>query len=241
MSGLSASRLDKILDSIRNQRSVTQFDQADKRLIHKEFFDLIKKKITAKVASFHEIQPLKDGISKQELRSTTPGSDKLFKAALDNLCSQKELIDQGDTIRLASHELKLHDNQEELIEHFYRLISEGAGTPPVMKELLATTKCDPKQARSLLAILEKNKRIVKINQDIYFEANLLNRIKDKLIESIRASGGITPSKFQELTGSSRKYNIPLLEYFDRERVTLRVGDQRVLRGAGSSGGAGNSE
>ncbi len=241
MSGLSASRLDKILDSIRNQRSVTQFDQADKRLIHKEFFDLIKKKITAKVASFHESQPLKDGISKQELRSTTPGSDKLFKAALDNLCSQKELIDQGDTIRLASHELKLHDNQEELIEHFYRLISEGAGTPPVMKELLATTKCDPKQARSLLAILEKNKRIVKINQDIYFEANLLNRIKDKLIESIRASGGITPSKFQELTGSSRKYNIPLLEYFDRERVTLRVGDQRVLRGAGSSGGAGNSE
>lgn len=241
MSGLSASRLDKILDSIRNLRVVTQFDQVDKRLVHKDFFELIKKKIMGKVSSFHQEQPLKDGISKQELRSTTPGGDKLFKAALDQLCVQKELVDQGDTVRLTSHEVKLHDNQEELIEQLYTLINQGGVMPPVIKELLAVTRCDPKQARNLLTILEKNKRVVKINQDIYFETNLLNGIKAKLIDSIRTTGGMTPSKFQELTGSSRKYNIPLLEYFDKERITLRVGDQRVLRGAGSSGGAGISE
>lgn len=241
MSGLSASRLDKILDSVRNQRSAIQFDQAEKRLIHKDYFDIVRKKILNKVESFHQEQPLKDGISKQELRSTTPGGDKLFKSALDNLCSQKELIDQGDTVSLTGHEVKLHVNEEELIDHFYRLIRDGGVMPPVVKEMLEVTGCELKQARNLLALLEKNKKIAKINQDMYFETNLLNEIKGKLIERLRATGGITPSKFQELTGSSRKYNIPLLEYFDKERVTLRVGDQRVLRGAGSSAGAGNSE
>ena len=137
--------------------------------------------------------------------------------------------------------MKLHDNQEELLDRFYGLIKEGGVMPPLVKELLEVTKCDPKQARNLMALLEKNKKITKINQDMYFETTLLNDIKSKLIDRIRSTGGITPSKFQELTGSSRKYNIPLLEYFDKERVTLRVGDQRVLRGAGNSGGAGNSE
>lgn len=241
MSGLSASKLDKILDNIRNLKQAIQFDPAEKRLIHQDYFDLIKKKLLRKVSTFHQDQPLKEGISKQELRSTTPGSDKLFKSALDQLCGQKELIDQGDTVRLSSHKVKLHDNQEELLDRFYGLIKEGGVMPPLVKELLEVTKCDPKQARNLMALLEKNKKITKINQDMYFETTLLNDIKSKLIDRIRSTGGITPSKFQELTGSSRKYNIPLLEYFDKERVTLRVGDQRVLRGAGNSGGAGNSE
>ncbi len=82
MSGLSASRLDKILDSVRNQRSATQFDQAEKRLIHKDYFEIVRKKILNKVESFHQEQPLKDGISKQELRSTTPGGDKDRKSVV---------------------------------------------------------------------------------------------------------------------------------------------------------------
>lgn len=241
MSGLSSSRLDKILDNIRNLRKAIQFDQSEKRLVHQAYFDLIKDKILNKVSSFHHDQPLKEGISKQELRSTTPGGDKLFKSALDQLCGQKQLIDLGDTVRHSSHAVKLQDNQEELLERFYCLIHDGGVTPPVVKELLEATKCDLKQARNLLAILEKDRKVTKINQDIYFDTTLLNEIRAKLIDRLRSSGGITPSKFQELTGASRKYNIPLLEYFDKERVTLRVGDQRVLRGAGNSGGAGNSE
>lgn len=241
MSGLSASRLDKILDGLLNLKSAIQYDQTDKRLIHKDYFDLIKNKLLGKVTNFHHDQPLKEGISKQELRSTTPGSDKLFKAVLDQLCIQKQLIDQGDTVRSANHKVKLQDNQEELVERFFGLLAEGGSTPPTFKDLLSATNCEVKQARNLLAILEKNKKIVKINQDIYFESGLLNDIKEKLIKFIRAQGSITPSKFQELTGASRKYNIPILEYFDKERVTLRIGDQRVLRGAGNSTGVGNSE
>ena len=56
-------------------------------------------------------------------------------------------------------------------------------------------------------------------------------IKKKLVEFVNREGGVTPSQFSEITASSRKYNIPLLEYFDRERFTMRVGDQRVLRGS----------
>ncbi len=69
----------------------------------------------------------------------------------------------------------------------------------------------------------------------------MNETKRKLAEFIGRTGAITPSQFSEVTGSSRKYNIPLLEYFDRERFTIRVGDQRVLRGSGNSADGGKVE
>ena len=69
---------------------------------------------------------------------------------------------------------------------------------------------------------------------MYFSKDFIDDVKGRLVELLKKEGSITPSKFQEITKSSRKYNIPLLEYFDREKVTLRIGDQRVLRGAGSS-------
>ena len=80
-----------------------------------------------------------------------------------------------------------------------------------------------------------------MKEDLYFSEAFVSDVKRKLAEFIAREGGITPSRFNEITGSSRKYNIPLLEYFDRERFTIRVGDQRVLRGSGNSGAGGKAE
>ncbi|MFH0822074.1 MAG: SelB C-terminal domain-containing protein, partial [Pseudomonadota bacterium] len=74
---------------------------------------------------------------------------------------------------------------------------------------------------------------------LYFSTSFLEATKKKLTAFIQREGAVTPSQFQQITGSSRKFNIPLLEYFDRERFTIRVGDQRVLRGSGSSGEGGS--
>jgi len=95
--------------------------------------------------------------------------------------------------------------------------------------------------RSLLSLLEREGKIIKVKEDLYFSTAFVTETKRKLVDFISRHGGVTPSQLSELTGSSRKYNIPLLEYFDRERFTMRIGDQRVLRGSGSPGEGGKAE
>lgn len=241
MSGFSAKRLDKTLDSLRNSRTVIRFDPSENRMIHGDFFDVVKSKILNRLSIFHRDQPLKAGISKQELRSIVPGGDKLFKTVIESLVSKGDVVDQGETIRLSSHEIRLKEDEKGLKERLMKMIVQGGNSPPVLKEILQATGTDVKQIRNLLNLLEKEGQVVRVKEDIYFSATFVKGVKQKLVEFIQREGGLTPSQFHEITGSSRKYNIPLLEYFDRERFTMRIGDQRVLRGLGTSGDGGKVE
>ncbi len=240
LSGFSAKRLDKLLDSLRTTGKIIRYDESENRLIHANFFNLIKNRLLNRLTEFHKNQPLKTGISKQELRSIVPGSDKLFKKLLNTLLHTKEIVDQGDTVRLASHEVRLKETEKDIKDELFRIILSGENAPPNLKDILASVKADQKQVKSLLSLLEKEGKVTKIREDMYFSTDFVNSIKLNLVIFIKKEGGITPSQFSEITKSSRKYNIPLLEYFDRERFTMRVGDQRVLRGSGVSGDGGKA-
>ncbi len=241
LSGLSAKRLDKVLEVLRNAHTVVRFDLTENRMVHADFAEMVKRKIIERLAVFHREQPLRDGMSKQELRSSVPGGDKLFKAAMESLVAKGEVVDQGDTVRASSHKVHLKDEQKGIKDRILKMILEGKNQPPVLKEILALTGSDNKQIRSLLNILEKEGKVVRVKEDIYFSAGFINQTKARMEEFIKREGGLTPSQFHEITGSSRKYNIPLLEYFDRQRFTMRVGDQRVLRGSATSGEGGKVE
>jgi selenocysteine-specific elongation factor len=238
LSGLPAKRLDRIVEKLKNSQMVTRFDPVEDRLIHRDFVLLLKKKILERLQTFHALHPLKEGMPKQELRSTVPGGDKLFKKVIEILQGTGELVDQGNTIRSSSHEVRLKDEEKGFKEKLLNLIVRGGNSPPMVKEMLSETSGDIKQVRNLLTMLEKEQKIIRINEDLYFSMGFVRDTRRQLAEFIEREGGITPSQFHEITGSSRKYNIPLLEYFDRERFTMRVGDQRVLRGSATSGGGG---
>lgn len=241
LSALSAKRLDKVLESLRNSHKVVRFDAADNRMVHTDFFEMVRDRVLARLKAFHSQHPLKDGMSKQELRSTVPGGDKLFKKVVESLTSDGDIAIEGDKVRSAVHQVQLKDDEKGLKNELLNLIVRGANSPPVLKEILASMQSDPKQVRTLLNLLEREGEVVRVKEDIYFSARFVAETKRKMIEFFKREGGITPSRFSEITGSSRKYNIPLLEYFDRERFTMRVGDQRVLRGSGSSGAGGSVE
>jgi len=241
LSGLSAKRLDKVLETLRNNHTVIRFDPSEHRMIHGDFFSMVKERMLHRLSSFHLEQPLKEGMSKQELRSIVPGGDKLFRAAMEALMAKTEVVAQGDSVRLPTHAVRLKDDEKDVKDKILRMIVSGGNQPPVLKELIAAAEMDPKQVRSLLGVLEKEGKIVRVKEDIYFSAGFINQVKSNIAEFITREGSLTPSQFHEITKSSRKYNIPLLEYFDRERFTLRVGDQRVLRGSGTSGDGGKVE
>lgn len=241
LSGFSAKRLDKVLEHLRNTHTLVRFDPAENRMVHSDAVDLIKNRTLQRIRAFHAAQPLRAGMSKQELRSTVPGGDKLFRKVLDTLVSEGELAVDGDSVRSASHKVTLKEEEKDLKDKLLKTIVTGGNGPPLFKEIVAASGTDQKQVRSLLSLLEKEGKIVRVKEDLYFCAGFIAEIKQKMVEFFNREGSITPSRFAEITGSSRKYNIPLLEYFDRERFTMRVGDQRVLRGSGSSGAGGSFE
>lgn len=241
LSGLSAKRLDKILEQLRNAHTIVRFDPSENRMIHADYVDLVKKKIQVRLRGFHEAHPLKAGMSKQELRSITPGGDKLFKKVVEQLAAEGELVVEGDVVRSSTHQVKLKDEEKGLKDKLLKMIVSGGNAPPVLKEIAAASGADVKHVRNLLSLLEKEGKVVRVKEDLYFSEGFMTETRRKMVEFFNREGGITPSRFSEITGSSRKYNIPLLEYFDRERFTLRVGDQRVLRGSGISGEGGSLE
>ena len=117
-----------------------------------------------------------------------------------------------------------------------RLLDRLAGAalaPPRVKDLAAELGLDAGRVAGLLARLADAGEVVKVKDDLYFAAPALADLERRLLAYLEAHGEITTQAFKDLTGATRKHAIPLSEHFDRQRVTLRVGDKRVRRGAAS--------
>jgi selenocysteine-specific elongation factor len=147
--------------------------------------------------------------------------------------SSGSIVDEGNTVRSPAHKVQLKEEEKGLKEKLLNMIVKGDNAPPTVRDLTEAAGVTTQQVKAMLDLLAKEEKIVKVKEDIYFSAGFIQQTKRKLAEFINKEGAITPSQFAGVTGSSRKYNIPLLEYLDRERFTIRVGDQRVLRGSGS--------
>ena len=107
---------------------------------------------------------------------------------------------------------------------------EGAGlSPPRVDELPALLAETPQRTQQLLKSLAAKGRAVKVSEELWFGAGPLRELREKLTRFLVQHGSIDAQGFKELTGQSRKFTIPLAEWFDKERVTLRIGDKRVLR------------
>ncbi len=235
LSGMPAKRLENIIAGLKSQQTLIRIDPSENRVVHSNFSDRVRMRILRRLADYHAEHPLKQGISKQELRSLSYGSDKLFKSVLDRLTQTGDIVVNGDVVSLASHQITLGRADSDVKDRLLQIITEGYNTPPTLKEITNKTGWDAKQIRSLLSILEKEDKVVRVSEELYFSRQFIDRIKKNLIDFFSKETHLTPSRFAEITGASRKFNIPLLEYLDKERFTIRVGDQRVLRGSGSSG------
>jgi len=118
--------------------------------------------------------------------------------------------------------------EKQLKERLHQRLKEAAYSPPSLSELTKELNTDEKRLLSLLRLLIDEGKVIKVKEGLYFDADLITTLKQKLSDYIKKHGSITPSEFKSLTNASRKYNIPLLEYLDRIKLTVRKGDKRVL-------------
>jgi selenocysteine-specific elongation factor len=184
------------------------------------------------VEAFHRANPLLPGIPKQELRARAGNSRvEIFEAALDDLVKARALAVSGDLVRQAGREIELSSEEAKAKELIEREFARAGLTVPAFASVLANLPVDAPRAQKILQILLREKVLVKIAQDLVFHRTALARLRELLTKYRKEHGERLPiTAFKELTGVTRKYAIPLLEHLDREQVTRRVGDERVILG-----------
>lgn len=195
----------------------------------RSFGEGLKEEVLRAVEEFHRQNPLRPGISREELRGRLPEGvePRLYGWLLDELLREGRLEAERELVRLRGHRAGLEEGEVREVEEVY--LRAGL-TPPTLKELAQSKGMDLQRARETLGLLVHEGRLVKVKEDLYFHPKPLEELRGRLVAFLKERGKITTQEFKALTGTSRKYAIPLAEYFDAVRLTLRVGDERVLRG-----------
>jgi selenocysteine-specific elongation factor len=191
-------------------------------------FNLARAQVRETLKSFHDVNPLVAGISKEELRERTNLGPEVFHAVVEKMTAAKELETAGELVRLPGRGVVLKDEEAESKKIIEQAFSSAGLQAPALYNVLAGLKVDKIRAQKIVTLLLRDKVLVKISDELVFHQSALAELRKQLAAYKSKSPKIDVGKFKELTGVSRKYAIPLLEYLDRERVTRRVGDERVI-------------
>ena len=231
MSNLGGKRLDNLLQHLLSRRIILQTDKENRIFIHQTNFETLQQKSLEYLTTYHQANPLKAGMPKEELRSKFPrlSNSKLFNLVLNQMIKSKKIVQEENTVRLESHRVALGEDQANVREKILKTYHAGGLQPPYFREVVKQFDADPRQIQEVLMHLVEEGQIVKTKDDLYFHAKAVDDLKHRLVEFLKSKGEITTPQFKEMTGASRKYVIPLIEYFDSKNVTLRVGDNRKLR------------
>jgi selenocysteine-specific elongation factor len=200
-------------------------------LVSGKLFEEVRKKITEKAERFQKENPLLPGIPREDLRTSLGKRvrTETFRAALEELVAQKKLDAQGELVKKAGSEIALLPEEAKAKEQIEAAFASAGLAVPSVKEVLAKLTVEAKRAEKLLQILLREKNLARVSPELVFHRQALAQLKQQLSNYKKAKGDrISVPAFKELTGITRKYAIPLLEYLDRERLTRRVGEERVI-------------
>ena len=242
-------RLDRIgaagrdLDGLAAELAVTQQQLAERlvdlqqegtivragaRLFDGQTWQELQQAVTAQLAEFHEREPLRTGISREELRSRVAKAmpQDAWRQLLEQVAAEGGARLDADKVALARHEVVLEGSERELAERIERAFLDGGLEPPEMSD--ATGGTDAASAKKIVELLIARGSLVRIQDGKLFHASALEALVRKLNAYAAGSRTIDVAGFKTLAGVTRKHAIPLLEHLDAQRVTRRVGNNREI-------------
>jgi len=203
--------------------------------IHINWYNNSKDAIIEVLKSFHKEQPFKIGMSREELRTQIPYELEIsaYNQILQNLISQDVVSadNEGKTVRLADHTIRLSEAQESIKQQIEEIFLNTGTSTPLPEEVLAKwANKDARIARESFDVLVETGVLIKTDEKVFFHKQTIDKAKELIIQHIRSHGKLTLNDCRELFNVTRKYMLPLLYHFDKTGVTLRIGDDRVLKG-----------
>jgi selenocysteine-specific elongation factor len=197
-------------------------------LITSRWLERVRQDILSSAAHFHDANPLLPGINKEELRASRWGHAELFDGAVAALLREKKLEASGELLHLPGRGVVLRDEEAESKSQIEQAFAKAGLQVPALKEVLASLPVDKVRAQKIVTLLLRDRVLVKLSDDLVFHRDALEALRRRIVAQKAKTPKLNVGNFKDLFGVTRKYAIPLLEYLDRERVTRRVGDERII-------------
>ena len=229
--GWTEKEIHRVVDKLHTTGRVRRVSSEPLVLVAGKLFEEVRMKIVEKVAKFQKENPLLPGIAREDLRASLGKRvrNETFRAALEELVAEKKLDAQGELVKKAGSEIALLPEEARAKEQLEAAFASASLAVPAVTEVLAKLAVEAQRAEKLLQILLREKNLVRVSAELVFHRQALAQLREQLAAYKKARGDrISVPAFKELTGITRKYAIPLLEYLDREHVTRRAGDERVI-------------
>jgi selenocysteine-specific elongation factor len=198
-------------------------------LIFEPGLDLVRKDLLSALDAFHKHNALVRGMSREELRgrfSEVPPT--VFASVFDEALKANKIELAGELVRLSGRGVVMKDEEAESKKMIEAAFANAGLKVPSLKDVLGSLKVDKVRAQKIVTLLLRDKVLMKISEDLVFHRDALADLRQRLSAEKAKSPKLDVARFKDLTGVSRKYAIPLLEYLDREHVTRRAGDERVI-------------
>ena len=193
--------------------------QADAVVYSRRGWDILRNQAQVALQAYHNQYPLRRGAPPQELRSRLGVSQPVYLRAAARLADEGAIVDDNGPVRTPDHRVELSENQQSEIADYLVTLAAEPWSPPTDRPV------DPE----LLAHLQERGDVVKVNETVVFTTAAYEDMAGRIVEHLNANGSVTVADARTIFGTSRKYVLPLLEYLDQQRITRRVGDERVLR------------
>ena len=223
--GIRKHALEAVITRLQQQKKILR---AGDLLISLDSFSAARTRAVAVLDAFHKANPLVAGIGKEELREKLGLRPEIMQAVVAELLNGKKVEAAGELVRLAGRGVELKDEEAKAKKEIEQAFAAAGLKVPFMDEVLARLPVDKARAQKLVTLLLRDHVLVKLADNLVFHQSALNGLRQTMIEFKKKSPKIEVGQFKDLTGVSRKYAIPLLEYLDRERITRRVGDARII-------------
>lgn len=235
-SGLRLAALETALAACVESRSLVR---ADSRYLSRSVFDRLADSALAEITGFHRREPLARGIPRETLRERRFAglSPEIFRAVIAALESERKIVTDKESVRDAEHSLELSPDEATARKRMSEIIATTGVTAPKLEDVLGEavrgTKIDSSRARRIFQLMIDAGEVVKVTDEFYVSRRAIDELTARLrgFAATSADRLIDVAGFKDIAGISRKYAIPLLEYFDREKITRRAGDKRLVLGS----------
>jgi selenocysteine-specific elongation factor len=230
--GLTPRAVEAILERLQGARQVVRYDRERGALISAQSLTELKSTVAEALDAFHAAHPLADGMPREELREKITADPKLLHVVLEALGAEKQIVVEREVVRRPGHDVarsRSASGLAPLAERAAELWRKAALGPPRIAEAAVQLGSDAKEVERAVEMLGKGGTLLRV-KDLWFHKAAVDELRARLIGHLSEKGQITPQEWKEMVGGTRKFAIPLAEHFDAEKLTLRVGDLRKLRG-----------
>lgn len=217
--------LQSLSDTVGNLRETGEIHIVENELIHDKYFLAIQNEILGTLKAFHRKNPLKPGMSKEEMRNQLRTDSRLFNFILAGL---KDVQVDKDLLRLRDFKVELSSSEEAFRMKVLEFLNKGGFQPPTKEEISSSLKLEPKRLTDILSLMSKEAKAVKVNDSLYLSSRVYDEMLSLVRNFFKKKPEMTVAEFRDLLNTSRKYALPFLEFLDSQKVTLRTGDVRKL-------------